>query len=180
MSDTNKVEDISVWLKRLCISEKFYPKKSGMIFQFDGRHRFLSNFYKHKMTFENVVYATSEHAFQAAKCPNTDEGQQYKRMIIECAEPGEAKRRGRECPIREDWDKVKVKIMREILRIKFSDPYLKDLLFSTENDYLVEGTLWHDNFYGICILKNCSKCKNQKGHNHLGEILMEVREEKQR
>jgi len=32
---------------------------------------------------------------------------------------------------------------------------------------------WHDKFWGICI---CTKCAN-KGENHLGKILMEVREE---
>lgn len=176
----NKIEDISVWLKRLSTSKKFYPNKSGIIYQFDGRHRFLSNFYKHNITFENDIYVSSEHAFQAAKCPNTEEGKQYKRMIMGSETPGKAKKIGRECPIREDWDKVKVRIMREILRIKFSDHYLQDLLFSTDNDYLIEGTLWHDNVWGICILKDCPKCKNQKGHNHLGEILMEVREENRR
>ena len=33
---------------------------------------------------------------------------------------------------------------------------------------LIEGNVWNDTFWGVC---------NGKGHNHLGKILMKVRDE---
>ena len=47
------------------------------------------------------------------------------------------------------------------------------MLLSTGDQELIEGTWWHDKFWGICI---CTKCAN-KGDNNLGKILMTVREE---
>ena len=60
--------------------------------------------------------------------------------------------------------------MKELLRRKFSIPYLRDLLLNTENATLIEGNTWNDTFWGIDL-------KTGKGQNHLGKLLMEIREE---
>lgn len=66
--------------------------------------------------------------------------------------------------------------MREILSAKFSIPEMAQCLIETKGYYLVEGTTWHDNIWGICILDSCPKCQGTIGLNYLGVTLMEIRE----
>ena len=58
--------------------------------------------------------------------------------------------------------------MNWAIREKFKDINLSELLIGTEDVELVESNNWNDTFWGVC---------NGKGKNHLGKILMEVREE---
>jgi len=82
---------------------------------FTGRYAFLSNFYPSKIRLDGVVYPTAEHAFQAYK---TDDLAQ--RMLIrQASTPKLAKRLGRQAPLRPDWERGKVEVMRQVLREKF-------------------------------------------------------------
>lgn len=151
-------------------------KKTKIIDCFDGKYAFLSNFYPSGIKGvdeANILYPTVEHAFQAMKTANINE-----RLKIAAADtPGKAKRLGRKVSLRENWDLIKGKYMYTFVYIKFNqNPYLKDLLLQTGNATLVEGNTWHDNYWGNCT---CEKCKNIKGQNHLGKILMHVREQLQ-
>jgi len=65
--------------------------------------------------------------------------------------------------------------MRSAVKAKFKqNSELLKLLIATKPHDLIEGNYWHDNIWGDCL---CSRCKNIKGQNLLGKILMEVREE---
>ena len=64
--------------------------------------------------------------------------------------------------------------MYQGLKLKFSDPILKEKLLATGNEKLEEGNWWHDNFWGNCY---CPKCKNIEGVNKLGKLLMLLRKE---
>lgn len=73
--------------------------------------------------------------------------------------------------IREDWNKIKDKVMLEILRLKFYTGISAIVLLATGNKFLVEHTpikgrdsYWSDNFDG-------------SGQNKLGLLLMQIREE---
>ena len=113
---------------------------------------------------------TVEHYFQAAKADSI-----YDYIAIATAKtPGQAKRAGRKAVLRHDWEDVKMNIMREALRKKFSDPELKAKLLATGDQILEEGNTWHDNFWGVC---HCVKCQDTMAHNHLGKLLMELRSE---
>jgi ribA/ribD-fused uncharacterized protein len=83
--------------------------------------------------------------------------------------PGEAKRLGRSDGIRKDWESVKLSIMKELVTIKFSDKFLGKWLLDTKNEYLQEGNMWYDTFWGVDL-------RTGQGQNNLGKILMEVRE----
>lgn len=138
-----------------------------MINCFDGKWAFLSNFHNSEIEFEGITYPTNEHFFQAMKTLDVNE----RRAIANCATPGQAKRMGRQVALRPDWEEVKIDVMREGLYRKFADEELADWLLDTGDEELVEGTWWHDRYWGVC---KCAKCGG-KGENHLGQLLMEVR-----
>lgn len=136
-----------------------------LIAYFGGRHRFLSNFYPSPIKLGELEYPTVEHAYQAAKANN--EGDHT--WVADSKTPGEAKRRGRRCNIRSDWEQVKLDVMYDCVKAKFAqNPELLKLLLATGDDLLEEGNNWGDTFWGVC---------NGRGKNHLGKILMRVREE---
>lgn len=140
-----------------------------MIKNFEGEYAFLSNFYFSPMIIDNVVYTTNEHYFQAMKSLNPKERQ----AIVLAPTPGKAKHLGRKVSLRKDWEDIKEEVMLTGLRHKFSNPELRKKLLATGNEELIEGTTWHDNYWGIC---DCEACGRQ-GKNRLGKLLMQVREE---
>ena len=147
---------------------------SKVISKFEGEHEFLSNFYPSKIIYDiddgHIVYApTIEHAFQAAKTFNPFEESD----ILTAPTPGKAKRLGRKCELRKDWEEAKDNVMRKFLCKKFAIPELRQKLLDTGDAYLIEGNYWHDNHFGICY---CEKCKG-KGENILGQLLMDIRKE---
>jgi hypothetical protein len=143
------------------------------ITSFDGKYSFLSNFYESPITDKKLVFSTFptvEHYYQAAKTTSLTE---Y--FAIATADtPGKAKRLGQKCQIRPDWEEKKDDVMRTALKLKFSNPELKQKLLDTGDSYLVEGNTWHDREWGVCF---CSRCERAPGKNKLGRMLMDLREE---
>lgn len=138
------------------------------ISKFRGPYRFLSNFYSAKVTLCGETYPTVEHAFQAAKTLNCAS----RRMIRDCAAPGAAKRLGQCVKLRGDWEEVKVGIMTGLILQKFSEyGGLRKKLLATGDRMLIEENEWGDRFWGVC---------RGSGENHLGKILMKVRQELRR
>ena len=142
-----------------------------MINEFQDKYRFLSNFWLVPVEFEGATYPSVEHAYQAAKIINMELREPFWK---EHMTPGEAKRLARTLTLRGDWEDIKVDIIRQLVEQKFQIPHLKEKLLATCNQELVEGNRWHDNFWGNCL---CSNCQNIRGRNHLGKILMEIRDE---
>lgn len=137
----------------------------NIINSFSGKYRFLSNFYPSEVYYENHKYKTIEHAFQAAKATNSED----RRRIANADTPGDAKRLGRNISLRDDWEKVKIEVMRELLEQKFTlIPKLRNKLLETGESTLIEGNTWGDKFWGVC---------DGEGQNWLGKLLMEVRKD---
>lgn len=134
---------------------------------FQGEYRFLSNFYPGPVFWQGVIYPTAEHAYQASK--TTDRQERYDMWFHET--PGKAKRAGRKLKhIRKDWDEVKERIMSGIVFLRFAySPGLTKKLLATGNAEIVEMNDWGDTFWGTH--------PNGEGENHLGKILMQVRED---
>jgi len=141
-----------------------------VIDQFRGEYAFLSNFYSSPLTVEDVTYPTVEHAFQAAKCYDSDQ----MAVIASAATPKSAKALGRMVGLREDWEDVKVAVMANLLELKFTTyPHLARQLRHTGEAELIEGNWWHDQFWGNC---QCQHHRLVPGHNQLGTLLMARRE----
>ena len=141
---------------------------------FDGEYRFLSNFYPSEVTAEwnedRVKVKTVEHAFQAAKAMRRADFD----AICAAPTPGRAKRLGREIMLRPGWDAVKHDVMEKLVREKFQDPKLREKLLATRADAeLIEGNTWGDVYWGAVATSD----GQWEGENHLGKILMKVRQE---
>lgn len=136
-----------------------------MISSFTGKYRFLSNFHLHYVEGEHrLMFPTNEHAYQAAKTDDLRSMLEIQR----CITPGQAKKLGRSVKLRDNWDDIKLDIMLGLIRKKFADPALRAQLLATGGEQLVEGNIWNDTYWGVCA---------DKGENHLGVLLMEVRAE---
>ena len=134
-----------------------------MIDSFDGKYRFLSNFYNSKVVYEGVEYLSIEAAFQAAKTTDIME-----RLAFTKYDPSQAKKEGRRIKLRSDWERIKLGVMEDLVRQKFNQPSFKEKLIATGDEELVEGNWWNDTFWGVC---------NGEGQNNLGKILMKIRTE---
>lgn len=144
--------------------------KPDAITEFRGDYFFLSNFYMCSVSFDNVIYPSSEHAYMACKTDN--KAIRQKLLFLKTAR--EARNYGQIIPLRHNWDEVKYSYMKCVLQDKFTrNPHLGKKLLETGDRQLVEGGTWHDLFYGIC---NCEKHQGE-GKNALGQILMEIRDE---
>ena len=132
----------------------------------EEQYRFLSNFYEAKVEYCGLVYGSNEAAFQAQKCIIEEE-----KIPFTAYDPGKSKGVGRRVQLRPDWEEVKVGLMEEIVRAKFTqNPELAAKLLATGDKVLVEGNHWGDTYWGV-------DTHTGQGENRLGKILMEIREE---
>lgn len=144
-----------------------------MILNFCGPYQFLSNFYDSPVTLEGLVYRNAEAAFQSCKVLEKKDREDFVNLS-----PPQAKLLGRNVALRPDWDEVKDNFMLQIVTNKFtSNPDLTKKLLETGDELLEEGNWWHDNYWGVCSCKRCQvKNISISQCNHLGKILMQVRE----
>lgn len=144
---------------------------------------FLSNMYPATIEYDGLIYQTAEACFQAQKFkPN-------ERVAFTNLNVGDdnrddalgriAKKLGGKDGLRcltvaeqAEWNSKRIATMEEIVRQKFlQHPELKEKLLATGDAELVEGRNFRpDKFWG-------KKLSTGEGENHLGIILMKVREE---
>jgi ribA/ribD-fused uncharacterized protein len=124
----------------------------------------LSNFAPVTVRMSGVTYTSVEAAFQAAKteCPHERE------RIRQAATPAEARKLGQNVTLRDGWDELRLTVMHGLLGAKFRVPEYRDALLATGNALIVENNTWGDRFWGVC---------QGAGENHLGKLLMSLREE---
>jgi len=137
-------------------------KAQEKIEQFRGPYYFLSNFYPAVVEVDGIRYENNEAAFQAQKQP--ERAKEFASLP-----PNEAKRLGRRVNLRPDWEAVKLEVMTDVVRAKFTqNEDLRKKLLATGEAELIEGNHWGDTYWGVC---------RGKGRNELGKILMKIRRE---
>ena len=140
-----------------------------MILEFQGEHRWLSNFVPVKIILGGIEYSSVEHAYMSAKSNDPP----WKKICSDPnIKPGEIKKLGRNIKLRPNWDNIKFDIMKECLKQKFSQEPFRTKLLKTGNQNIQEGNRWGDEIWGV----NLNRIPN-RGENHLGRLIMEIRKE---
>lgn len=114
-----------------------------------------------------------EAEFQAEK----HRGRPWRQATILRSPPGRAKKLGRRWKLSNyqlmEWNNRKRGVMRDLIRRKLYDHPEVFIILAMSEGEIVEFNNWHDNYWGDCTCLQCFR----KGENHLGRILMELRDE---
>jgi N-glycosidase YbiA len=140
---------------------------ANRIENFDGKYRFLSNFYPCMVKLDGVWYRSTEHAYQAAKTLDLTQ----RREIANKDTFLQAKRAGQRVTKRDNWEQIKRVVMLRLLVQKFTNKSLGRSLSETASAELVECNTWGDVYWGTCNVIG-----TETGFNHLGKLLMVVRD----
>ncbi|BAZ04673.1 NADAR family protein [Calothrix sp. NIES-3974] len=130
----------------------------------------FSNFSLHGIEIQGTYWMTVEHYYQSQKFVGSID-EKIIPLIQAAPTPEIAAALGRDCSrtIRDDWDLVKIQVMRRAVMQKFSTHAdIRHILLNTGEEILIEDSP-RDYFWG------CGADKS--GQNQLGRILMDVRTE---
>lgn len=145
------------------------PPKEIKFYKRQAPYYEFSNFADYPITHNGKTYGTNEHFFQAHKF---DDAELHEKVRL-AKGPGGAFKLGRnpgyKSKLRSDWDQYRLEVMLTAVRLKFEQhDELKSLLLKTGNAIIIEDSPV-DSYWGVGV--------NGNGKNHLGIILMKVREE---
>lgn len=130
----------------------------------------FSNFSPHPIELQGSYWSTVEHYYQAQKFVGTADAVVIPE-IHAAPTPEEAAAMGRDRTriIRSDWEQVKIQVMHTAVLKKFlTHADIQAILISTGDRLIVENSPT-DCYWG------CGQ--DNTGQNHLGRILMSVRQE---
>ncbi len=137
------------------------------IFFYEHDFYIFSNFSSFSIEWENKIWPTSEHAYQAARFADPETKEKIRNM----RSAHEAFRYAMENRDKSvlNWDDIKFDVMKNILHAKVSQhPYVKKKLLDSRDRELIEDS-WRDLVWGWGPKRD--------GENRLGKLWMEVREE---
>ena len=137
------------------------------IFFYEHEYYVFSNFSSFQLEWKGILWMTSEHAYHSEKFEDNELIEQLKNTrsahdAMKLAYTNKDK-------YRKDWDDIKLKVMKDILRAKIEQhPYVKKKLLQSGDKELIEDS-WRDSYWGWG--------PNKDGQNNLGKIWMELRGE---
>ena len=127
-------------------------------------YNWFSNMEIDPITIDGITYPSVENYYQGMKSGHPKIIKLFSEMT-----PSKAKFNGRHLDLREDWEQVKFEVMEKALRIKFAPGTIWYARLEMEEGEIVEWNNWGDKIWG--------KTLNGIGENHLGKILMKIRDE---
>ena len=135
------------------------------ITRFKGEYDYLSNRYPCRIVWEGLEYRSAEAAFQASKCKDEKE-----RKVFAGCSTDKAVLKGKELKPYAGWEDAQISIMESILQAKFEqNPALMRKLVETGSRVLLNGNNKQETFWSIDLY-------SWIGENHLGRILMNIRD----
>ena len=143
---------------------------------FCSENSFLSNFYKCEIQYRGQIYNCLEQGYQAMKA-RICKDEIALRVILGTDSQLLMKRTGQKIKTTHEWESSKMRIMEELLFSKFrQNKKLYFLLLNTRPQNLIEGTL--DTFWGAgCRIGSIALEEGiWTGQNHLGRMLMYIRD----
>lgn len=139
-------------------------------YKVDEPYGCFSNFSLHDICIDGQKWLTVEHYYQAQKFV-TSADERVVAAIRAVPTPKEAANLGRDPNhrLRADWEAVKISVMWEAVKTKFlTHTDIQLILLNTGDRLIVENS--PTDYYWGC---GC----DQTGQNHLGKILMSVRQD---
>lgn len=133
----------------------------------EGELGYLANYSPHGFSIDHVFYKTAEHFYQASKFDDPV----LREKIISCETPREAACIGRDRmnPRIPNFKEKKLDVMYQGVLEKFrQNPAICDKLLKTGNEEIREMTD-QESYWGMG--------PHMDGENHMGQILMKVREQ---
>lgn len=139
---------------------------------FTGKYELLSLYSYSDVKLDGEVYPCVECAYFASKTKDPVE-----RKLFQDIRPQSAKITARHVTKYKKWESERLGILEGLLEQKFAPGTPeRELLNSTKGEELVHGNTWHDNFLGFCT---CPICATKEHHNHLGRMLMKIRDKEE-
>jgi ribA/ribD-fused uncharacterized protein len=143
------------------------------VFFYEQEFYVLSNFSSFRVNWKGFSFDTAEHAYHWEKFNNfgSSNSEAIKQLIRIAPSAHQAFKIAQTFidDVPKDWDKIKCKIMKNILLAKVNQhEYVKRKLLETGDRHLVEDS-WRDSVWGWGPDRN--------GQNLLGKLWMEIREE---
>lgn len=138
------------------------------IYFYDQWYDVLNNFSANAVEIGGILYPTSEHAYQAAKCtdPNGKEEIRKAKSPLLAKEISNKKYKSAKDP---EWDMKKLAVMESILRAKLDQHQeVRNALLKNVDEEIAEDSPV-DSFWG--------RGKDGNGENQLGKLWMKLRSE---
>jgi ribA/ribD-fused uncharacterized protein len=138
------------------------------IYFYDQWYDVLNNFSANAVEIEGILYPTSEHAYQAAKCTDPDGKQEIKsaKSPLLAKEISNQKYKSAKDP---DWNDKKLGVMESILRAKLAQHQeVREALIKSGTEEIAEDSPV-DAFWG--------RGEDGNGENQLGKLWMKIRSE---
>ena len=110
-----------------------------MITKFKGEYEFLSMDYPTKIIYNGFEFNNAETAFIASKCDNIKQQKKLSRLNAVSA-----RKKKSSIPDNPVWEKKKDRELFNILKIKFSDPELRQKLIDTFPKKLMNNVSYND------------------------------------
>ena len=177
-SNRYSVDDLHL-LPEVIRPEKTVVKTDGNVTVFFRKDAFLSNFHASPMTINNEHYTCVEQFYMASKAEKFDD-RETRQRIMASSNPNEINFLGKSVKKfkQSTWNESSYEIMKREVRAKFTqNPQLATFLENTGKTQIGEGSekdlIWGT---GVSVFhQDAFNMDKWKGKNHLGKILMEIR-----
>ena len=118
------------------------------------------------IVYDGITYPSTENFYQAMKYQDKET-----RAYVATLKPHGAKAYSRANKMTSFvFEEKKLQIMEFAQKQKYSKEPFKTKLLATGDVLLEEGNWWGDKFWGVDI-------KTRQGENHLGKIIMKIRDQ---
>jgi hypothetical protein len=152
-----------------------------MITKFKGQYDFLDPAYYCLAEYDGELYNSAEAAFLAAQFDSPYFLSMFRNPVLPI---WRARELSKKLQRRRDWTpELALEVMRRVTLDKFSrTAKLRSALLASGDERIIAENNWHEQFWGCCTCDTRpgkfgrrSSC-SAPGLNHLGEILMAVRQ----
>jgi len=156
-------------------------RRLSLITQFKGQYEFLNPAYYCLAEYDGIIYNSAEVAFLASQYDDPYFRSMFRNLSLPIWRARELAKKFQK---RRDWTpELSLDLTRQITLDKFCrSPNLRSLLLATRHELIVAENGWHEQFWGRCICNIRPGKYGRKdaclvpGSNHLGNILMSVRD----